>query len=210
MDARFDDSLKALAQSAEEIFACGAVLLLLAVVLFLRLDRSARKRWQSVALRVAHVDLPYRSTRFVEAYMQHAPPLVRAAALGCFAFGMVFAPGLVFALTTFKFDGIGVALIPGVAIACVTWCCGLLLLRRSPIAPEIVRTAALVSLVLNVALFALSLLHLWVVDARWGGPVHECSASVALTSFVFAGLAVPQACLMLAAVRRHAAAFLAV
>jgi hypothetical protein len=131
MDAHFDDSLQALAHSAMNLLVWAAALFGAAVLLFVRVDRAARGRWSAVALRVAHVGAPYRSTRVVESYMDRAPLLVRAAALSSFAFGQVFVPGLVFALTTFRFDGIGVALIPGVAIAFATWCCGLLLPRRS-------------------------------------------------------------------------------
>jgi hypothetical protein len=203
----FDDSLQTLVRSAAFLAAWAAGLLAAAIAMFVALDHTARSRWRGVALSVARVTMPYRSATFVESYMKGPPLLVRAASLSCFGFGLVFVPGLVFALTTFRFDGLGVALIPGIAVATAVWLCGILLLRRSPIAPEAARTAASVSLVMNVALVVLSGLHLAVVDAQLGGTVHECSASVALTACLFATLAVPQALLMLAATRRHGGKF---
>jgi hypothetical protein len=206
-ELQFDGSLEELARFERGIAVCAGLAILLAFALYVRVERVARRLWAGVAVGGKSVGSPYRAETLVVERLGRAPRLVRAAAFACFAFGLVFVPALVFVLSTFRFDGLGVPLFPGVAIAFGTWCCGWLLLRRSDRATEVVRLLALMSLGLNGALLVLSMAHFAVVEARWAGPLHECSASTVLAVCVFATASLPQALLMLAAVRRHGALF---
>ena len=204
IDSRFDESVRVLAQSAGELAVCGAIAAIAAVMLFVHLDRRLRPEWRAVPVSRTLRGSPYRATEVITHHLRRAPRLVHGAALSCFLFGHVVVPGIVFVLATFRFDGIGVPLIFAVPVAFTMWCCGWLLMRRSAFAPDITRAVASVSLALNVAMFGLGALHLAVIDARWAGPVHECSASMVLATCVFAAIAIPQSLLVLLAVRTHA------
>jgi hypothetical protein len=206
-ELHFDGSLEELARLERVIAICTALAIVLAIALYFWVERATRHLWAGVTVKRRSVGSPYRVEMLVVERLDRAPRLVRIAALACFAFGHVFVPGLVFVLATFRFDGLGVPLFPGVAIAFAIWCCGWLLLRRSDGATEITRLLGLVSLGLNGTLLVLSMAHFAVVEARWAGPLHECSASTVLAVCVFATASLPQAILMIAAVRKHAALF---
>jgi hypothetical protein len=131
-----------------------------------------------------------------------APRIVRGASFACFAFGHLFVPGLLFILTKFRFDGIGVPLIPGVGVAAVIWLCGWMLLWRSALAQEATRVAAVGSLALHVALFAMSVVHLAFIEAASPlGMHHVCSSSVAFVACFYSGAAIVQSLIILRALR---------
>jgi hypothetical protein len=207
LEIHFDGSLEEISRYSVFIAIAGVVSLATAILLYAFGERHARPHWAGVALKSASVGSPYRAETLVVERLARAPRFVRLAAFSSFAFGMVFVPALVFVLSTFRFDGLGVPLFPGVVLAFATWCCGWLLLRRSDQAVEIVRLVARVTLGLNGALLVLSATHFFVVEARWGGPLHECSASTVLAVCVFATASLPQALLMLASVRAYAHLF---
>jgi len=206
-ELHFDGSLGEISRYSLWIALAAALSFAIAGVLYAWVERRARPHWAGVAVRSASVGSPYRASTLAVEHLSRAPRLVRVAAFASFAFGQVFVPALVFVLATFRFDGLGVPLFPGVVIALVTWCCGWLLLRRSAQATEIVRLVARVTLGLNGALLVLSAAHFVVVEARWAGPLHECSASTVLAVCVFATASLPQAFLMLMSVRAHAGLF---
>jgi hypothetical protein len=201
---RFDDSLAQIAALRVPIAACAAVALLTAVVLASAIEGQVRRRWAKVPILGLLGVRPYRTATAPVGYHTRVPTAVRVAAVCCFAFGHLFVPALVAALVAFRFDGIAVPLIPGAAMAAAIWGCGFLLLRRSPLAPEIVRSAAVASLVMNVALLAMSVIHIAYVEKSYD---HECSSSFAFTAMVFASSAVLQSVVMLFALRRHSPAF---
>jgi hypothetical protein len=207
LEVHFDGSLEEITRYSRWIAFAAAAALVVAGALFAYVERRARPLWAGVATKSASVGAPYRGSMLVVEQLAKAPRLVRVAAFASFAFGLLFVPALVFVLSTFRFDGLGVPLFPGVVIAFVIWCCGWLLLRRSENAPEIVRLVARVTLGLNGALLVLSMAHFVVVEARWAGPLHECSASTVLAVCVFATASLPQALLMLVTVRVHARLF---
>jgi hypothetical protein len=203
---RFDDSIEQIVALRVPIAACSAVALGLAVLLASSMGARVRRSWAKVPLVARLGAWPYRTTEVPVGYVTRVPLAVRAAAICCFAFGHVFVPGLVAALISFRFDGIAVPLIPGIGMALGIWACGFLLLQRSARAPEIVRSTAVASLVMNVALFVMSVLHIALVE---GSYAHECSSSLAFTAGVFAGAAVVQGIVMLIAMGRWRGAFAA-
>jgi hypothetical protein len=204
MSPRFDDSLAQIAALKVPIAACAAIALATAVALAASVEGQVKRSWAKVPILGRLGVRPYRTTTAPVAYLTRVPFAVRAAAICCFAFGHLFVPGLVAALVSFRFDGIAVPLIPGVAMALAIWACGWLLLRRSASAPEIVRSAAVASLVMNVSLFAMSVLHIVLVEGSYS---HECSSSLAFTACVFAGAAVLQSTVMLLALGAYRRAF---
>ncbi len=207
LEVHLDGSLGEIAKYSRFLVFAAVAALVAAGALFTLVERRARTRWAGVATKRIATGSPYRGSTLVARQLARAPRLVQVTAFASFAFGLLFVPALVFVLSTFRFDGLGVPLFPGVVIAFVIACCGGLLLGRTENAPEIVRLVARVTLGLNGALLLLSMAHFVVVEARWAGPLHECSASTVMAVCVFATASLPQALLMLATVRVHARLF---
>lgn len=204
MEPSLDSSFADLVAYKDALLEWGAFGVATAVVVFAIADARTRARWMAVA-RVAREDGPYRSSDQTLRVAARAPRLVRAAAFGCFVFGHLFVPGLVFTLTRFRFDGIGVSLIPGVGVAAVIWLCGWLLLSGSALAREASRVTAIGSLALHVALLAMSFVHLATIEAESPlGMRHVCSSSVAFIAFFYAFAAILQSVLILRALGARA------
>lgn len=204
---RFDDSLASVARGLHlgEILASALVG---ALILFVWLERRGRHQWARVPVSrgdVAHG--PYRSSEFIAGHLQRAPLLVRVASFGCLVFAHAFVPLILLALTRFPFDGIAIPLAPCIALVLFNWCCGWLLLGRSPHAESAARTGAKASLVANVGLLCLAASHLIIVElGRRDGIEHACSSSVTFVVLVFAVTSVAQALVTVAALRAHGAA----
>ena len=204
MGPHFDESLAALTAHRSAIAGALLASAASAAVVLALLVRRARPRWRCDLAPMRSAG-PYRGAVIVRAAERDIPPLVRAAAASCFAYGHFFLPLIVVALATLRFDGIAVPLVPGVAIALTTWISGWLLLARAESAPEIVRASAVASLVLNVTMLGLSVAHLAYVELA--SQVHECSSSFAFIALVVSIASVPQSMLVLTAVSRHACAY---
>src|SRR5579883_1938196 len=129
MIIRLDDSLGELARYAAPLAGAAALAVLAAAWLYAREERRSRAAWREVPVRVARAGHAYRSSTFVAAQRERAPRAARAASLGSFAFGNLFVPGILFALGTFPFDGIGVPLVSGVVLSLAIWACGFIVLQ---------------------------------------------------------------------------------
>jgi len=199
---RFDESLVSVAIGLHvvELLVCALVT---AWLLFTWLERRGRSRWMEVpqgSLRLGRG--PYRSSDCVAAHMLRAPRLVRGAAFGSLAFGHLFAPLIVLAVTEYPFDGVSIPLIPGIALTALNWACAWLLLSRSPHAASAARSGAVGSLMANVGLLAIAGVHFVEVEMqRRDGIEHACSSSVTFVVIVFAVASVIQALVVLAALR---------
>ena len=100
--------------------ACGAVALAGAVFLFS--ERRWRERWRLVPVDRRNMTYgPYRSARVVTRHFAKAPTLIRFTAMSSLAFGQVFLPALILALTVMPFDGIAIALLPGILVFVAMW-----------------------------------------------------------------------------------------
>lgn len=199
MNPRFDDSLDMLGEWAFWLAAYAVVAVTVAVVGFAWAHRRARARWIGAPLRRVRVGGAYRDTSFVAESRNEVPLVVRAAALGCFVFALMFVPTLPAAISAFRFDGIGLALVSGTGLALAIGCCGWQLLNVRESAPELVRATAIGTLFHNVGLLAIAITHFVYVDTSWVGPVHECSAAIVAMAFLFSASSIPCAVLMLAA-----------
>ena len=207
LEIQLDPSLGMLARSLADLGLWWSVAGAAAVALFLHLDRRWAARWRAVTVAGSTAPGPYRASTFVAGHLRRAPVLVRTAALSCFALGHLFVPGIVFVLATFRFDGIGLPLLPVLAAAITMWCSGWLLMLRAQVAPAAAQTAAGVSLLLNSALLVMCVVHLVLIETHWVGSAHECSGATVLAAALFAALAVPQAGLVLWAMRVHRGLF---
>jgi hypothetical protein len=128
--------------------------------------------------------------------------MVRLVAFSGLAFGHLFIPLILLALTSYPFDGIAIPLIPGIALALLNWICAWLLLGRSPNASQAARLAAVGSLMANVGLLVMAAAHLVGVELqRRDGIEHACSTSVTLVVIVFATASIALAGIMLRALR---------
>jgi hypothetical protein len=206
---RFDEDGFSLGTTATKLHLTevSVAAVLGAGLLFLWLERSGRASWAKARVRALAPGVgPYRTTELHVPRGERAPRLVLLASLAALVFGNWFVPVILLALSTFPFDGVGIPLIPGVALALANWICGWLLLRRSPYAAAAARSSAICSLVANVGLLAMSAAHLVLVEyQRMEGIAHACSKSITLLGFVFAVASVGQALLLLAVLRSHAA-----
>ena len=201
---RFDESLTSVARGLH-LTELTAAAVLVAVGLFLWLERRGRSRWAQVpAGSFATARAPYRATSVIAAHLPRAPRLVRTAAFGCLAFGQLFAPLIVLALVKYPFDGIAIPLVPGLALVALNWSCAWLLLARSPLATAMARSGAVGSLMANVGLLAIAGAHFVVVELqRRDGIAHACSSSVTFVVIVFAVSSVVNSLVMIAALRSH-------
>lgn len=179
-----------------------------ATVAFLWLERRGRGRWAQVPLSSGEATRgPYRSSAFVAATMTRAPLLVRAASFVCLAFAHVFAPLIVLALASFPVDMIAVPLVLGTPLVVLAWCCGWLLLARSPRAESAVRSVAHVSLVAEATILVLATGHVLFAELGVGeGIEHTCSSSVTFVMLAFAVASIVQTLVVIAALRAHASA----
>ena len=199
MNPRFDDSLDMLGEWAFWLAAYAVFAVAVAVVAFAWAHDRARARWIGAPLRRLRVGGAYRGTSFVAESRSDVPLVVRAGALGCFVFASLFVPMLPAAISAFRFDGIGLALVSGTGLAFAIGCCGWQLLNGRESAPELVRATAIGTLFHNVGLLAIAVTHFVYVETSWAGPVHECSAAIVAMAFLFSASSIPCALLMLAA-----------
>lgn len=201
---RFDESLASVAQS---LHLPQLVVMAMAVgfALFAWLERRGRSQWTGIPMgRLDVMGAPYRESSIVSAHLPKAPRLVRAAALTCLSFGLLFAPLIVLALVKYPFDGIAIPLVPGLALVSLNWACGCLLLSRSSLAHAMGRSGAVGSLMANVGLLGIAGAHFVVVELqRRDGIEHACSSSVTFVVIVFALSSVVQSLLMMAALQTH-------
>jgi hypothetical protein len=167
-------------------------------------ERRWRGRWRTVPMDRHDVSTgPYRSAELVTSHFGRAPVLVRVAAASSLAFGQVFTPALLFALAVMPFDGIAVALLPGLLVAVAAWSSGLRLLRRSPNVTKSARSIALASLISSVGLLVLCSVHAGYVEYDPNYGIREASNSVPAVAFVFALASAVHAALLLTAIRAH-------
>jgi hypothetical protein len=200
----FDESLLSVARDLHVVeIALGAFAS--AYLLYAWLERRGRSRWAVVpAGTMATSRVPYRSSDVVSGFMHRAPRLVRLASFGALLFGQLFAPLIALALAKYPFDGIAIPLVPGMALALLNWSCAWMLLRRSPLASSAARSGSVGSLMANVGLVAIALVHFVYVELqRRDGIEHACSSSVTFVVIIFAVCSVVQALVMLAALRKH-------
>jgi hypothetical protein len=184
------------------LFGCTAVVV--ASVVFTLVEKKWRRRWRAVPLGVALVATgPYRSASVVARHFVRAPAMVRIAAASSIVFGQVFLPALVFALMVMPFDGIAIALLPGILVTVATWSCGLLLLYRAPTVTTSARSSALAALLSNFGLLTLCAVHAGYVEYDPNYGIHEASNSVPAVAFVFAIASTVQAALVLFTIRAH-------
>jgi hypothetical protein len=184
------------------LFAGAAVAL--SALVFVLAERRWRERWRTVPLDHHTVTTgPYRSAAVVARHFGRAPALVRIAAASSFGFGQLSLPALVLALAVMPFDGIAIALSPGILVAVAAWSNGLLLLRRSPSVTRSARSAALASIIASVGLLLLCAVHAGYVEYDPNYGIREASNSVPAVAFVFALAATLHAALVLATIRIH-------
>lgn len=178
--------------------------LVVAGVVFVLAERRWRERWRIVPIHARGMPTgPYRSARVVVRQLGRAPVLVRVAALSSLAFGQVFLPMLVFALAVMPFDGIAIALVPGILVTGASWLCGLMLLSRRTGSTRTARSAALASLIANFWLLALCAVHAGLVEYKPNYGISEASNSVPAVAFVFAVASTVHAGLLLLTLRAH-------
>jgi hypothetical protein len=205
---RFDESL---ASAARELHVWEITLAAFAVaaLLFWWLERRGRRRWAQVPVAsFVTARAPYRTSHVVAEHMGRAPLLVRTASFGSLAFGHLFAPLILLALTRYPFDGIAIPLLPGIALVLLNWSCAWLFLARSPNAVATARSGAVGSLMGNVGLLVLAGAHFVTVELqRLDGIEHACSSSVTFVVIVFAVASVVQSLVTMAALRSHEKAF---
>lgn len=186
----------------------AATALALSALVFGLAERRWRGCWRTVPLDLHDVATgPYRSAALVASHFGRAPLLVHVAAASSFAFGQLFMPALLFALAVMPFDGIAVALLPGLIVAVAGWSSGLLLLRRSPNATRSGRTIALASMICSVGLLVLCAVHAGYVEYDPNYGIREASNSVPAVAFLFALASTAHAALLLVAISAHRAAF---
>ncbi len=199
---RFDESLSSVVRGLH----VGEIVLVAmagAWLLFAWLERRGRRRWALVP-RVTWVASvrPYRASEVVSEHLARAPGIVRLASFASLAFGHLFVPLILVALSSYPFDGIAIPLVPGMALALWNWGCAWLLLARSPNASQAARLAAVGSLMANVGLLVMSAGHLAGVELqRRDGIQHACSTSVTLVVIVFAASSVALAFVVLRALK---------
>jgi hypothetical protein len=182
-------------------WAAGAVFA--AVLLYLVVEARGIGRFREVPT-ASSPSSPYRSRGARR--LARAPRLVRAAAFGCFASAHLVGPALCLLVGAFRSDGAVFVLLPGIVLAALTWCCGWLLLLRSPEAARTVHQAARATLLAYPAMLGFLALHLVAVE-QWLG--NRCVYGVPiLAGLGFLGaLALPQAALMRLTAKMHAGVF---
>jgi len=201
---RFDESLASAARSLH-VGELALAALAGAVLLFVWLERRGRNRWTQVPASVIESSRrPYRTSDVVSAHLTGAPRLVRLASFSSLAFGLLFAPLILLALSKYPFDGIAIPLVPGLALLALNGACGTLLLARSPLASATARSGAVGSLMANAGLLIIAAAHFVVVELqRRDGIEHACSSSVTFVVIVFAIGSLVQALVTMAALRAH-------
>jgi len=154
---------------------------------------SRRARW-STAVELPREGGPYRANAGeLRAYA--SPPLaVRAAALGCMAFGAFFAPILILALVRFQLDGIAASFALGVPLSLASAAVGWQVLARGT--EKVMRTLAHGSLFLSAALLVLAGAHLGLTTHT-----HTDGVELSVVGVVFAVAAIAKAALLLFAER---------
>jgi hypothetical protein len=208
-EALFDESLASVARALHvgEVTLAAVVS---ALLLYFWLERRGRHGWIGMPLtRMPNEGHPYRTSTLTLAHMDHAPRLVRVAALGSLAYGHFFVPLVALAVVRYPFDGISIPLLPGMALALLNWVCAWLLLSRAKLALSAARSGAVGSLMAHVGLLAIAGVHFVEVEMqRRDGIEHACSSSVTFVVIVFAVASVAQALVVLAALRAHGEALL--
>jgi len=201
---RFDETLASAARGLH-LGETAIVAVVAAAALLWWLERRGRPRWARVPVSTYETPhSPYRASSLVVEHMGRAPRLVLVASFGSLAFGNLFTPLIVLALSKYPFDGIAIPLVPGIALAVINWLCAWLLLARSPHAVATARSGAVASLMANIGLLGLAAAHFVVVELqRRDGIAHACSSSVTFVVIVFAVSSVLQALVTMAALRRH-------
>jgi hypothetical protein len=175
-----------------------------AFLVFTLSERKWRERWRVVPTFLREVPSgPYRGSRVVGGHFARAPRLVRVAAAASLAFAQLFLPALVLAMISMPFDGIAIALIPGILVTIATGSCGLLFLRRSPSVTKSARTTAVAALLSNVGLFVLCAVHVGYVEYDPNYGIREASNSIPAVAFVFALASTALAALILFTSRAH-------
>jgi hypothetical protein len=198
----FDPTLAALHGLPSVAAVCGAIVL--AGMVFLFSERRWRERWRRVPVdRRNMTHGPYRSARVVTRHFAKAPTLIRFTAMSSLTFGQVFLPALLLALTVMPFDGIAIALLPGILVTVAMWSCGVLLLRRSPSVIRSARSTALASLLANFGLFILCAVHATYVEYDPNYGIRQASNSVPAVAFLFAIVSTVQAVLLLITLHTH-------
>ena len=202
--SRFDESLAVVGRGLH-VAPVAVAALLAAAALFLWLERRGRDRWAQVPASTRQASAgPYRQSAIVASHLRRAPRLIRAASFASLAFGHLFAPLILLALTRYPFDGIAIPLVPGIALLVLNWASAWLMLGRSPDASSTARSGAVASLMANVGLLAMAGAHFAVVEAqRHEGIQHACCTSVTFVVIVFAIASLAQSLLTLAALRAH-------
>lgn len=206
-EVRFDESLASAARGLH-VAELAVAAVIVAAILYWRLERRGRGRWWRVpATTMSTSRAPYRASAMVASHLEAAPRLVRAASFVSLALGFLFAPLIVLAVVKYPFDGIAIPLVPGLALQLLNWTCAWLLLFRSPLAVATARSGSVGSLMANVGLLGIAGAHFVTVELqRRDGIEHACSSSVTFVVIVFAVCSVLQSLITMAALRRHGAA----
>jgi hypothetical protein len=186
------------------ILSALAVCAGLGTIAFLVVERRTRACWSVRSVDTTMAGSPYRTVAVVRPVLDHAPPLVRVAALSGVVFGSVAVPGAVYAMATLASDGIALSLLPSIASAAAAWCTGWLLIARARVAVDAAKQSALLSTMAHVLLLLLTFLH--VVAARTGC-TDRASLGYIVVACVLAVAALPQAAVFRLAIARHSRAF---
>ena len=153
--------------ASEPTLAALGIVAVASCAAFVVVEHLTRPLWRDRSMREPTDGAPYRSTIVCVRVRARAPLTIRMAALVGIALGSIAAPGVTWALLTWRFDGIALSLLPGVVSMAAGWCAGWLLLARRPMAMDLCRFTSLVSRASAVMLPALALLHLCAARLGW-------------------------------------------
>lgn len=175
----------------------GFVLAFIALVLTGAGAATARRNRPAALARRA--PSPYRASRIPPGGLRIARAGERLVAAGGALLACVAGPALVVALLSLKWEGIGVTLLPALLLVGARLYASIVTFRGADLGA--VRTIAHASLLLDVPLFAFSLLHMRVIESAG---THE-GLSLAAVAGAFAAADGLQAALVLAVPFTHRA-----